>query len=88
MERLHVIRRHLHTTHAETVASKREGTVEILWDTFGVPHIIAPDHPKLFYACATLFRASCLIGHFCVLPCLKQPAALPNAQYTLPGHRW
>ena len=23
---------------------------EILWDTFGVPHIFAPDHPSLFYA--------------------------------------
>ena len=23
---------------------------EILWDTYGVPHIFAPDHPSLFYA--------------------------------------
>lgn len=86
MQRLHVIRRHLHTAHAETVASKREGTVEILWDTFGVPHIIAPDHPKLFYGCAAaLFRASCLSGRLCACPGLRQPAALPNAHYT--GHQ-
>lgn len=26
-----------------------DGT-EILWDTFGVPHIVAPDHPRLFHA--------------------------------------
>jgi acyl-homoserine-lactone acylase len=23
---------------------------EILWDTYGIPHIFAPDHPSLFYA--------------------------------------
>lgn len=26
------------------------GTTEILWDTYGVPHIIAPDHRRLFHA--------------------------------------
>jgi acyl-homoserine-lactone acylase len=25
---------------------------EILWDTFGIPHIFAPDHPSLFFAYA------------------------------------
>src|ERR687893_677584 len=23
---------------------------EILWDTYGIPHIFAPDHPSLFHA--------------------------------------
>jgi acyl-homoserine-lactone acylase len=32
---------------ATTVPEK--GT-EILWDTYGIPHIFAPDHPSLFYA--------------------------------------
>jgi acyl-homoserine-lactone acylase len=27
-----------------------EKGTEILWDTYGVPHIFAPDHPSLFYA--------------------------------------
>jgi acyl-homoserine lactone acylase PvdQ len=26
------------------------GTAEILWDTYGVPHIYAPDHASLFHA--------------------------------------
>ncbi len=29
--------------------SPEKGT-EILWDTYGIPHIFAPDHPSLFYA--------------------------------------
>jgi acyl-homoserine-lactone acylase len=31
------------------VAVPDKGT-EILWDTYGIPHIFAPDHPSLFYA--------------------------------------
>ena len=27
-----------------------EKGTEILWDTYGIPHIFAPDHPSLFYA--------------------------------------
>lgn len=27
-----------------------ETGTEILWDTYGIPHIFAPDHPSLFYA--------------------------------------
>ncbi len=30
-------------------AAPAKGT-EILWDTFGIPHIFAPDHPSLFHA--------------------------------------
>jgi acyl-homoserine-lactone acylase len=32
-----------------TAALPEKGT-EILWDTYGIPHIFAPDHPSLFYA--------------------------------------
>jgi len=32
-----------------TAAAPAKGT-EILWDTYGVPHIFAPDHASLFYA--------------------------------------
>ena len=32
-----------------SAASPAKGT-EILWDTWGIPHIAAPDHPSLFYA--------------------------------------
>ena len=32
-----------------TAAAPAKGT-EILWDTYGVPHIFAPDHPSLFHA--------------------------------------
>ena len=35
------------TPRAAVVPEK--GT-EILWDTYGIPHIFAPDHPSLFYA--------------------------------------
>lgn len=31
-------------------AQASEGSVEILWDTWGVPHIYAPDNESLFYA--------------------------------------
>jgi acyl-homoserine-lactone acylase len=34
---------------ASPVAGAAAGT-EILWDTYGVPHIFAPDHPSLFHA--------------------------------------
>ena len=27
-----------------------EKATEILWDSYGIPHIFAPDHPSLFYA--------------------------------------
>ena len=30
-------------------AAPAKGT-EILWDTWGIPHITAPDHPSLFFA--------------------------------------
>src|ERR671925_2427508 len=33
----------------QTAAVPEKGT-EILWDTYGIPHIFAPDHPSLFYA--------------------------------------
>jgi acyl-homoserine-lactone acylase len=32
------------------VAAAPEKGTEILWDSFGIPHIFAPDHPSLFYA--------------------------------------
>jgi acyl-homoserine-lactone acylase len=31
-------------------AAVAEKGTEILWDTYGVPHIFAPDHPSLFHA--------------------------------------
>ena len=31
-------------------AAVPEKGTEILWDTYGIPHIFAPDHPSLFYA--------------------------------------
>ncbi len=34
---------------APAQAAPVKGT-EILWDTWGIPHITAPDHPSLFYA--------------------------------------
>src|SRR5436853_3497007 len=34
---------------APAVAAPAKGT-EILWDKYGIPHIIAADHPSLFYA--------------------------------------
>jgi len=34
---------------APAQAAPTKGT-EILWDTWGIPHISAPDHPSLFYA--------------------------------------
>jgi acyl-homoserine-lactone acylase len=33
----------------QTALLPEKGT-EILWDTYGIPHIFAPDHPSLFYA--------------------------------------
>jgi acyl-homoserine-lactone acylase len=36
-------------TNPRAVASPAKGT-EILWDTYGVPHIFAADHPSLFHA--------------------------------------
>src|SRR5687768_7292427 len=33
----------------QAAAVPEKGT-EILWDTYGIPHIFAPDHPSLFYA--------------------------------------
>jgi len=36
-------------TPAAVLAGPAKGT-EILWDTWGIPHINAPDHPSLFYA--------------------------------------
>lgn len=35
---------------APSLAAVPEKGTEILWDTYGVPHIFAPDHPSLFYA--------------------------------------
>jgi acyl-homoserine-lactone acylase len=37
------------STGPGTAAAPAKGT-EILWDTFGIPHIFAPDHPSLFHA--------------------------------------
>jgi acyl-homoserine-lactone acylase len=34
----------------ETATAVPEKGTEILWDTYGIPHIFAPDHPSLFYA--------------------------------------
>jgi acyl-homoserine-lactone acylase len=34
---------------ARVGAAPVKGT-EILWDTWGIAHIFAPDHPSLFYA--------------------------------------
>ena len=31
-------------------AAVPEKGTEILWDTYGIPHIFAPDHPSLFFA--------------------------------------
>jgi hypothetical protein len=57
MNRLRVLCRHLSSSEAEGAASAApvgggldDGATEILWDNFGVPHIIAPDHPRLFHA--------------------------------------
>jgi acyl-homoserine lactone acylase PvdQ len=36
-------------TGPRAAAVPEKGT-EILWDTYGIPHIFAPDHPSLFYA--------------------------------------
>ena len=36
-------------TAPRAAAPPVKGT-EILWDTFGIPHIFAPDHPSLFHA--------------------------------------
>jgi acyl-homoserine-lactone acylase len=33
-----------------SIAAAPEKGTEILWDTYGIPHIFAPDHPSLFYA--------------------------------------
>jgi acyl-homoserine-lactone acylase len=35
---------------APRAAAVPEKGTEILWDTYGIPHIFAPDHPSLFYA--------------------------------------
>jgi acyl-homoserine-lactone acylase len=35
---------------APAVAAPPEKGTEILWDTYGIPHIYAPDHPSLFFA--------------------------------------
>ncbi|HUE90304.1 MAG TPA: penicillin acylase family protein [Vicinamibacterales bacterium] len=35
---------------ASRAAAVPEKGTEILWDTYGIPHIFAPDHPSLFYA--------------------------------------
>jgi acyl-homoserine-lactone acylase len=37
------------STGPRAAAAPTKGT-EILWDTFGIPHIFAPDHPSLFHA--------------------------------------
>ena len=37
-------------TTAPTVAAAPAKGTEILWDTYGIPHIFAPDHESLFYA--------------------------------------
>jgi acyl-homoserine-lactone acylase len=37
-------------TAAPNSAAVPEKGTEILWDTYGIPHIFAPDHPSLFYA--------------------------------------
>src|SRR5688572_4196947 len=36
-------------TAPRAAVAPEKGT-EILWDTYGIPHIFAPDHPSLFYA--------------------------------------
>ena len=36
-------------TGPRAVTAPEKGT-EILWDTFGIPHIFAPDYPSLFHA--------------------------------------
>src|SRR5687767_15949948 len=35
---------------APRAAAVPEKGTEILWDTYGIPHIFAADHPSLFYA--------------------------------------
>jgi acyl-homoserine-lactone acylase len=35
---------------APSVAAVPEKGTEILWDNYGIPHIVAPDHPSLFHA--------------------------------------
>ena len=40
----------LFSAHAAPQASSPAKGTEILWDTYGIPHIFAPDHPSLFYA--------------------------------------
>lgn len=37
------------TAGPRAAVTPQPGT-EILWDTYGIPHIFAPDHPSLFYA--------------------------------------
>ncbi len=37
------------TAVPDSAAVPEKGT-EILWDTYGIPHIFAPDHPSLFHA--------------------------------------
>jgi acyl-homoserine-lactone acylase len=37
------------TAAPNNAAAPQKGT-EILWDTYGIPHIFAPDHPSLFHA--------------------------------------
>jgi acyl-homoserine-lactone acylase len=37
-------------TTIPSVAAVPEKGTEILWDTYGIPHIFAPDHASLFYA--------------------------------------
>src|SRR5262245_32494514 len=37
------------STSPQAGAAPAKGT-EILWDTFGIPHIFAADHPSLFHA--------------------------------------
>ena len=37
------------TAGPRAAVTPQQGT-EILWDTYGIPHIFAPDHPSLFYA--------------------------------------
>ena len=40
----------LFSAHAAPQASSPAKGTEILWDTYGIPHIFAPDHPSLFHA--------------------------------------
>ena len=35
--------------HLAAATTPVKGT-EILWDTWGIAHVFAPDHPSLFYA--------------------------------------